>query len=391
MYKILTLNNISVAGLDRLPRDKYEVASEIAHPDGILVRSATMHDMDIPETVQAIGRAGAGVNNIPVERLTERGVPVFNAPGANANAVKELVIAGMLLAARNIAQSWSFARGLEGDDRAIQKAVEAGKKKFVGFELPGRTLGVVGLGAIGVKVANAARALGMKVIGYDPTITVQRAWQLESDVENALSVDDLVSRSDFISFHVPLTDETRAMINADRLKHMKSRGVLLNFSRNGIIDDEAAVAALNSGDLYAYVCDFPSNLLKDHPRVITLPHIGASTREAEENCAVMVADEVREWLEDGNVRNSVNFPGINLPRNGGYRLAVVNNNVPNMVGQISTHVAQVGLNILDMLNRSRGLVAVTLIDVDREPPDETVAKIRNIDGVLSVRCLGCPE
>jgi D-3-phosphoglycerate dehydrogenase len=391
MYKILTLNNISVAGLDRLPRDKYEVASEIAHPDGILVRSATMHDMDIPETVQAIGRAGAGVNNIPVERLTERGVPVFNAPGANANAVKELVIAGMLLAARNIAQSWSFARGLEGDDRAIQKAVEAGKKKFVGFELPGRTLGVVGLGAIGVKVANAARALGMKVIGYDPTITVQRAWQLESDVENALSVDDLVSRSDFISFHVPLTDETRAMINADRLKHMKSRGVLLNFSRNGIIDDEAAVAALNSGDLYAYVCDFPSNLLKDHPRVITLPHIGASTREAEENCAVMVADEVREWLEDGNVRNSVNFPGINLPRNGGYRLAVVNNNVPNMVGQISTHVAQVGLNILDMLNRSRGLVAVTLIDVDREPPDETVAKIRNIDGVLSVRCPGCPE
>jgi D-3-phosphoglycerate dehydrogenase len=391
MYKILTLNNISVAGLDRLPRDKYEVASEIAHPDGILVRSATMHDMDIPETVQAIGRAGAGVNNIPVERLTERGVPVFNAPGANANAVKELVIAGMLLAARNIAQSWSFARDLEGDDRAIQKAVEAGKKKFVGIELPGRTLGVVGLGAIGVKVANAARALGMKVIGYDPTITVQRAWQLESDVENALSVDDLVSRSDFISFHVPLTDETRAMINADRLKHMKSRGVLLNFSRNGIIDDEAAVAALNSGDLYAYVCDFPSNLLKDHPRVITLPHIGASTREAEENCAVMVADEVREWLEDGNVRNSVNFPGINLPRNGGYRLAVVNNNVPNMVGQISTHVAQVGLNILDMLNRSRGLVAVTLIDVDREPPDETVAKIRNIDGVLSVRCPGCPE
>ena len=389
MYKILTLNNISVAGLDRLPREKYEVASEITHPDGILVRSANMHDMDIPETVQAIGRAGAGVNNIPVARMTKRGVPVFNAPGANANAVKELVIAGMLLAARNIAQSWSFARGLEGDDGSIHRAVESGKKRFVGFELPGRTLGVIGLGAIGVKVANAASALGMKVIGYDPTITVQRAWQLESDVENALSVDDLVSRSDFISFHVPLTEETRGMINAERLKHMKAHGVLLNFSRNGIIDDEAAVAALDSGDLYAYVCDFPSNLLKDHPRVITLPHIGASTSEAEENCAIMVAEQIREWLEDGNVHNSVNFPEINLPRNGGYRMAVVNSNVPNMLGQISTDLAQVGLNILDMLNRSRGEVAVTLIDMDREPPAETVSQIRDIDGVLSVRCLGC--
>ena len=390
-YKILTLNNISVAGLDRLPREKYEVASEITRPDGILVRSANMHDMDIPETVQAVGRAGAGVNNIPVARMTERGVPVFNAPGANANAVKELVIAGMLLAARNIAQSWSFARGLEGNDGSIHKAVESGKKKFVGFELPGRTLGVIGLGAIGVKVANAASALGMKVIGYDPTITVQSAWQLESDVENALSVDDLVSRSDFISFHVPLTEETRGMISAERLKHMKADGVLLNFSRNGIIDDEAAVAALDSGDLYAYVCDFPSNLLKDHPRVITLPHIGASTREAEENCAVMVSEQMREWLEDGNVNNSVNFPQINLPRNGGYRMAVVNSNVPNMLGQISTDLAQVGLNILDMLNRSRGEVAVTLIDTDREPPEETVSKIRNIDGVLSIRCLGCPK
>jgi len=314
---------------------------------------------------------------------------VFNAPGANANAVKELVVAGMLLAARNIAQSWRFARSLEGDDGTIRKAVEKGKKEFVGFELPGRTLGVIGLGAIGVKVANAARALGMNVVGYDPTITVQRAWQLEADVEQALSIDDLVSRSNFISFHVPLTDDTRGMINAERLKLMKDGGVLLNFSRDGIIDDEAAVAALDSGRLYAYVCDFPSNLLKDHPRVITLPHIGASTREAEENCAVMVADEVREWLENGNVRNSVNFPQIKLPRNGGYRMAVVNSNVPNMLGQISTELAAVDLNILDMLNRSRGEVAVTLIDVDKAPSAETIAKIRSIDGVLSVRCLGC--
>jgi D-3-phosphoglycerate dehydrogenase / 2-oxoglutarate reductase len=389
MYKILTLNNISVAGLDRLPREMYEVASEITRPDAILVRSANMHDLEIPETVQAIGRAGAGVNNIPVSRMTERGVPVFNAPGANANAVKELVVAGMLLAARNIAQSWRFACRLEGDDDTIRKEVEKGKKQFVGFELPGRTLGVIGLGAIGVKVANAARALGMNVVGYDPTITVQRAWQLEADVEQALSVDDLVSRSNFISFHVPLTDDTRGMINTERLKLMKEGGVLLNFSRNGIVDDEAAVAALESGRLYAYVCDFPSNLLKDHPRAITLPHIGASTREAEENCAIMVADEVREWLENGNARNSVNFPQIKLPRNGGYRMAVVNSNVPNMLGQISTELAAVDLNILDMLNRSRGEVAVTLIDVDKEPPAETIAKIRSIDGVLSVRCLGC--
>jgi D-3-phosphoglycerate dehydrogenase / 2-oxoglutarate reductase len=348
-----------------------------------------MHEMDIPGTVKAIGRAGAGVNNIPVAQMSERGVPVFNAPGANANAVKELVLAGMLIAARNIAQAWSFAVGVDGEDDAIHRAVEAGKKRFVGFELPGRTLGVIGLGAIGVQVANAARALGMKVVGYDPTITVQRAWQLESDVQPALSVDDLVARSDFVSFHVPLTEETRHMINAERLRHMKRGAVVLNFARSGIVDDQAAVAALDSGQLYAYVCDFPSNLLKGHPRVITLPHIGASTREAEENCAVMVADELRGWLEDGNVHNAVNFPEIYLPRNGGYRMAIVNSNVPNMVGQISTDLAQVGLNIQDMLNRSRGEIAVTLIDVDRPPPEDTVARIRTIRGVLSVRCLGC--
>ncbi len=390
MYKIQTLNNISVVGLDRLPRSDYEIASEISNPDAILVRSAKMHDMTLPSSVKAIGRAGAGVNNIPVDAMTAAGIPVFNAPGANANAVKELVVAGMLMAARNIPQAWRFSTGLSGEDASINKDVEAGKKNFVGFELPGRTLGVIGLGAIGVKVANAARALGMKVIGYDPTITVRAAWALESDVEHALSVDDLVARSDFITFHVPLTDTTRGMINADRLKLMKKNSVLLNFARNGIIDDEAAVAALDSGHLYAYVCDFPSNLLKDHPRVITLPHLGASTSEAEENCAVMVADQVREWLEDGNVSNSVNFPEINLPRTEeGYRLAVVNSNVPNMLGQVSTDLAEAGLNIIDMLNKSRGDIAVTLIDVDQAPPDAAVQRIRDINGVLSVRCLGC--
>ena len=391
MFKIQTLNNIAVAGLDRLPRDRYEVASEIAHPDAILVRSAKMDAADIPSSVQAIGRAGAGTNNVPVQAMTERGVAVFNAPGANANAVKELVIAGMLIAARNIGQAWRFARELEGDDTSIHQAVEAGKKQFVGFELPGRTLGVIGLGAIGVKVANAARSLGMRVVGYDPTITVQRAWQLESDVQPALSIDDLLSRSDFVTFHVPLTPETRHMINAERLRTLRKGAVLLNFSRDGIIDDDAVVTALDQGHIYAYCCDFPSNLLKDHPRVITLPHLGASTKEAEENCAVMVADEIRDYLENGNVTNSVNFPEINLPRNGGYRIAIVNSNVPNMVGQISTDLAAAGLNILDMLNRSRGNVAVTLIDIDQRCSEDTAKQLRGIGGVLSVRCLGARE
>ncbi len=389
MFKILTLNNISVKGLERLPRDQYEVASEIAHPDAILVRSAKMHDMEIPDTVKAIGRAGAGVNNIPVDRMTEAGIPVFNAPGANANAVKELVIAGMLMAARNIGPAWTFARSLQGSDDEIGKAVEAGKKNFVGFELPGRTLGVIGLGAIGVKVANAARALGMNVIGYDPTITVKSAWQLDAGVGQAMSPDDLVARSDFVTLHIPLTDDTRNKINAERIALMPEGAVILNLARNGLVDDEAAVAALDSGHLYGYVCDFPSNLLKDHPRVITLPHLGASTREAEENCAIMVVDEVGDWLENGNVRNSVNFPEIELPRSRGYRLAVVNANVPNMLGQVSTLLADAGLNILDMLNKSRGDIAVTLIDVDKAPEPAVAESIASIEGVLSVRCLGC--
>ncbi|MBT3012047.1 MAG: phosphoglycerate dehydrogenase [Candidatus Thiodiazotropha sp. (ex Lucina aurantia)] len=391
MYKILTLNNISVAGLDRLPRDTYEVASEITHPDAILLRSHKMHGMEIPETVKAIGRAGAGVNNIPVAEMTGLGIPVFNAPGANANAVKELVLAGALLAARNLGPAWRFTTGLSGDDGVISKQVESGKKNFVGFELPGRTMGVIGLGAIGVKVANACRALGMNVIGYDPTITVQSAWKLASEVEQALSVDDLLSKSDFVTFHVPLTDATANMINAERLRLMKPGSVLLNFARNGIVDDEATVAALDSGQLYAYVCDFPSNLLKDHPRVITLPHLGASTKEAEDNCAIMVAEEVRDYLENGNITNSVNFPSINLPRNGGFRIAVVNSNVPNMVGQISTDLANEGLNILDMLNKSRDDIAVTLLDVDKQPNAELLQTLASIDGVLSVRSLSGEE
>jgi D-3-phosphoglycerate dehydrogenase len=387
MYKILTLNNISPIGLDRLPRDAYEVASEIQHPDAILLRSYNMHDMTLPPSVKAIGRAGAGVNNIPVDRMSQAGIPVFNAPGANANAVKELVIAGMLIASRNICQAWDFARALEGDDAAIHKAVEAGKKQYVGFELPGKTLGVVGLGAIGVQVANGALALGMNVIGFDPGITVQRAWEMSAQVRQASSIEDLLANVDYVTFHVPLIDETRRLINRERLKRVRKNLVVLNFSRDGVVDDEAVVEAIDAGKVYAYVCDFPSNLTKNHPRVITLPHLGASTLQAEENCAVMVAEQVREFLENGNVRNSVNFPELVMPRSEGYRVGVVNENVPNMLGQISTCMAESGLNIMDMLNKSRGGLAYTLVDVDSEPSAECVQKIAAIKGVLNVRAL----
>jgi D-3-phosphoglycerate dehydrogenase len=387
MYKILTLNNISVAGLERLPRDQYEVASEIAHPDAVLLRSYNMHDMEIPESVKAIGRAGAGVNNIPVDRMSERGVPVFNAPGANANAVKELVLAGMLMAARNLVQGWDFARNLGGEDAEISRQVESGKKQFAGMELPGRTLGVIGLGAIGVQVANAAHSLGMNVVGYDPDITVSSAWQLTADVQQATSVDDLLSQVDFVTFHVPLVEGTRHMINAERLRHMRDNVVLLNFSRNGIIDDEAAVKAIDEGKVYAYVCDFPSNLLKNHPRVITLPHLGASTREAEDNCAVMVADEVRDYLENGNIRNSVNFPKVYMKRYEGYRLCVANANVPNMLGQISTTLASAGHNIVDMINKSRGGLAYTLVDVESRIGADCIDRIASTEGVLAVRLI----
>ncbi len=387
MYKILTLNNISVAGLERLPRDQYEIASEIQHPDAILLRSYKMHGMDIPDTLQAVGRAGAGVNNIPVADMSARGIPVFNAPGANANAVKELVVAGMLLACRNICQAWDFARKLEGDDQAIHSQAEQGKKRFVGFELPGRTLGVIGLGAIGIQVANVALKLGMNVVGFDPEITVQSAWKLSSEVKQASSVEDLLSRSDFVTFHVPLVDATRHMINAERIKSMKEGAVILNFARDGIVDDEAVCQAIDEGRIYAYVCDFASNLLKNHERVIALPHLGASTREAEDNCAIMVAEQVRDYLENGNIHNSVNFPEVFMPRTEGYRIAIANSNVPNMVGQISTLMARAGLNIIDMLNKSRGELAYTLTDVDQEIPASVVEGIRNIDGVLNVRVI----
>lgn len=388
MYKILTLNNISVVGLEKLPRDQYEIASEIQHPDAILVRSHKMHDMEIPASLKAVGRAGAGVNNIPVDKMSARGIPVFNAPGANANAVKELVIACMLIACRNICAAWDFSRQLQGDDASIDKQTEAGKKNYAGFELPGRTLGVVGLGAIGREVANAAIALGMKVIGFDPGITVEGAWRLSSSVQKAASFDEMVSKADFITFHVPLIDATRNMLNAERLRNARKGLVILNFARKGIVDDEAVVAAIDSGKVYGYVCDFPTNLLKQHPRVITLPHLGASTQEAEDNCAVMVAEQVRDYLENGNVVNSVNFPEVVMSRSEGtYRLTVVNSNVPNMLSQISSDLGKAGLNIIDMLNKSRGDLAYTVVDVDRPVPENVVQEIAAISGVLAVRVI----
>lgn len=388
MFKIQTLNNISPLGLDRLPRGSYEVASEIASPDAVLVRSADMHKIEIASSIKAIGRAGAGTNNIPVAAMSQRGVPVFNAPGANANAVKELVLAGLLLAARNIPQALDFVRKLDGDDHALHKQVEDGKKKFVGFELPGRSLGVIGLGAIGVKLANAAVELGMDVYGFDPAMTVQNAWKLDSRVKQALSVDDLVAKSQFISVHVPLLEATRGLINAERLKLMKKQGVILNFARAEIIDEAAVVAALNAGTLHAYVCDFPSNALKGNPRVIATPHLGASTGEAEDNCAVMVAEQIREFLELGNVRNSVNFPEAVMPLlPGKARLTVVNANVPNMVGQITTALAKHNLNIADLLNKSRGDIAYTLVDIDSAVGADVVGEIAAIQGVLKVRVI----
>jgi D-3-phosphoglycerate dehydrogenase len=387
MFKILTLNNISVKGLDRLPRDNYEVASEISHPDAILVRSYNMHNLAIQDSLKAVGRAGAGVNNIPVEKLSGMGIPVFNAPGANANAVKELVITGMLLACRNICQAWHYTKRLEGDDKSLSKLVEAGKKQYVGYELPGRTLGVIGLGAIGVRVANAAKKLGMRVIGYDPTITIQSAWQLSSEVEQATSIDDLLSRVDFVTFHVPLMESTKHMINAERLTLMRQGAVILNFARGGIVDDAAVLSALEGGNIYAYVCDFPNNLIKDHPKVIALPHLGASTQEAEENCAVMVSEQVKEFLENGNIRNAVNLPDVHLPRKGITRLAVVNANVPDMVAKISHDLGKAGVNIVHMVNESNGSVAYTMLDTESAITPEILDRIAATEGVLKVRSL----
>lgn len=385
MYSIKTINNISEKGLSRLPAELYSVTPENDNPDAIILRSQNLHEMEIPANLKAVGRAGAGTNNVPVDRLSEQGIVVFNAPGANANAVKELVIAGMLLACRNIVQAWQYAANVEGTDEEQNKAVEAGKKKYVGYELPGRILGVVGLGAIGVEIANVAVALGMRVVGFDPTITVSSAWKMSSDVEEMASIDELLKQSDFVTFHVPLIDATKNLLNAARLATMKDGAVVLNFARNGIVDEDAILAAIESGKLNAYVCDFPAEKLKRNERVITLPHLGASTAEAEDNCAMMIADQLKDFLENGNVKNSVNFPAVKLPRGGKSRVAITHKNMPDMIAKISAAVGEAGFNIHHMRNESRNELAYTLMDIECEIGNDLIEKFARIEGVLKAR------
>ncbi len=388
MNKILTLNNISVAGLEKFPRESYEIASEIQHPDAILLRSYKMHDMELPESLKAVGRAGTGVNNVPVDKMSAKGLPVFNAPGANANAVKELVLAGMLMSARHIGPAWEFAKNQEGSDEEISKAVEAGKKNFGGFELPGKTLGVVGLGAIGRAVAKVAEDLGMNVVGFDPGLTVEGAWMISSSVKQAASFDAMLPEVDFLTFHVPLIDVTRNMLNADRIKILKKGATILNFARGGIIDDEAMSEGLRSGHVYGYINDFANNTLKDVPNVITLPHLGASTQDAEDNCAIIVSENIRDYLENGNIKLSVNFPEISMPKaDDCHRITIANSNVPNMLGQISSLLADANLNIIDMVNKSKGDLAYTIVDVNDTVASDIVETLEAIEGVLSVRVL----
>ena len=387
LFKVLVLNQISANGLARLPASHYVTGKDIPEPDAVLVRSADMHAMVIPPSVKAIGRAGAGTNNIPVKAMSSRGVPVFNAPGANANAVKELVLAGMLMAARNLAPAQRFVEKLDPSSPDIDKAVEDGKKNFAGYELAGQTLGIIGLGKIGCLVADAAIKLGMNVLGYDPEITVDAAWSLPAQVKKATSVADVLKNANFISLHVPLVDATRDLVNAKNVGMTKPGTVLLNFSREGVVNDGAVLAALDSGQLGWYVCDFPSGSILAHLKVVALPHLGASTREAEENCAIMVADQLRDYLEHGNVTNAVNFPQVSMGRESRFRVAIANANVPNMLGQISTAMAHAGLNIHNMVNKSRGDMAYTLVDVDSPVSDSVIAALKGIEGVLAVRYL----
>ncbi len=384
---VLVLNQISASGLSRLPAENFRVGKDLADPAAILLRSADLHSVAIPASVRAIGRAGAGTNNIPVDAMSQRGVPVFNAPGANANAVKELVLLGMLMAARQIAPALRFVAALDTAAPDLDKAVEDGKKAFAGYELAGQTLGVIGLGKIGCLVAEAAIKLGMNVLGFDPEITVDAAWSLPSQVRRAASVNDVLKNSQFVTLHVPLVDATRHLVNDANIGLMRAGAVLLNFSREGVVSDSAVLDSIEARHLGQYVCDFPGAALHGKPGVVALPHLGASTREAEENCAVMVVDQLRDYLENGNVVNAVNFPQVSMPRESAFRVAIANANVPNMLGQISTAMAQAGLNIHNMVNKSRGGMAYTLVDVDSPVTPEVQAGIAAIGGVLAVRYL----
>ena len=385
MLKVQVLNNISSLGLDKFSSDIYDVSVKDNNPDAILVRSAKMHELEFGKNLKAVGRAGAGVNNIPLEKMSDKGVVVFNTPGANANAVKELVISSMLLASRNICQAWNYVNNLPLED--LKATVEDGKKQYSGSELPGKTLGIVGLGAIGVEIANAASILGMDVIGFDPSITKKNAWKISSEVEDAATLEELFSKSDFVSFHVPLIDETKNLLNEKRIALLPEGSVIINMSRDGIVDEDALVKALDSGKVKYYVTDFPINDKKNHERVIALPHLGASTSEAEDNCAVMIAKQIKDYLENGNIVNSVNFPDARMPRAGEERLAITHRNIPNMVRQITKAIAEEEANILDMINKSRGDFAYTLIDLENEISNTAIENIQRVEGVLTVRAL----
>jgi D-3-phosphoglycerate dehydrogenase len=388
MFNILTYNNISPIGLNRFPAEQYKVAADVTEPDAIMLRSFKLHGMEIPESVKAVGRAGAGVNNIPVAEYTKRGIPVFNAPGANSNAVAELAIAGMLLASRHIPAALSYVNGLTGDEESMNADVEKHKVNFAGFEIAGKTLGVLGLGAIGVKVVNSAAALGLNTIGFDPFISLQNAWKLNSLTVPAANIDEVVSQSDFISLHIPLNEKTKNLFSKEHIARIKKGATLLNFSRAGVVDEAAIVEALNAGDLHFYVCDFPSPALINHPRAIALPHLGASTEEAEENCAVMVADQLRDFLEQGIIRNSVNFPEVVIPLTEDcVRITITNQNIPGVVGHVSSVLGDAGINIVDLTNKSHADVAYTLIDVSGDVTSEIVDKLRAVEGVLSVRII----
>jgi len=387
MFKIQTLNKISSVGLSLLPLDNYESASEILHPDAILVRSFKMHDMELPESLLAIGRAGAGVNNIPVDKCSENGIVVFNTPGANANAVKELVLASIFLSSRDIVGGINWAQSLIGDGDEVPKLVEKGKSSFVGPEISGKTLGIIGLGAIGRLVANAAESLGMKVIGYDPYISVDAAWGLSQYVKKAKGFEHLFSHSDYVSLHIPLTDDTRNLIDKSKFKMMKEGVRIMNFARGGLIHEADLMEALDSGKVACLVTDFPNENMLKHEKIIGIPHLGASTPESESNCAVMAVNQVREYLENGNIKNSVNFPEAEMPRNGSCRLCIVNQNVPKMVGQITTVLANEDINIEEMLNRHHKGLAYNIIDVDQQVTDDQIKKIKSIEGVIRVRTI----
>jgi len=386
-FEVLVLNPIAAAGLRRLPAERFAVVKESKDPDVILVRSHDLHAHAFGAHLKAVGRAGAGVNNIPVAKLSQRGVPVFNAPGGNANAVKELVIAGMLMAARNLAGALDFVRELDAADPAFARTIEDGKKSYAGMELPGHTLGVIGLGNVGRLVADAAIKLGMHVLGHDPEITVEAAWSLPAQVRKANSVDEVLKNSHFVTLHVPLGEKTRNLVNAKNVEQLRAGAILLNFSREGVVDEDAVLKALRAHRLRYYVTDFPSPALARQAGVIALPHLGASTREAEENCAVMVADQVRDYLEHGDMLNAVNFPDTAMPRESPYRLAISNANVPAMLARISQAMGGRGINIHTMLNKSKGDMAYTLVDVDSPVPAAALEELRRIDGVLAVRYL----